>query len=68
MWKKGAVPFFLSIRYVSPNIEAKDVEATILLQDPPEKASFEDGLLGMSFLGRYKTHVDYSGKKFIIEA
>ena len=49
-------------------IEAKDVEAAILLQDLPESVSFKDGLLGMSFLGRYKTHVDYSAKKFIIES
>ena len=49
------------------HIEAKDVDAAILLQDLPANVSFKDGLLGMSFLGRYSTHVDYSRKKFIIE-
>ena len=49
-------------------IEAKDVDAVVLLQDLPADISFKDGLLGMSFLGRYSTHVDYSRKKFIIEA
>ena len=50
------------------HIEAKDVEAVILLQDLPQDVSFKDGLLGMSFLGRYKTHMDYSAKKFVIES
>lgn len=50
------------------HIEAKDVETLILLQDPPTEAGYKDGLLGMSFLGRYSTHIDYSQKKFIIEA
>lgn len=50
------------------HVEAKDVEAAVLLQDLPANVSFKDGLLGMSFLGRYKAHVDYSAKKFIIEA
>ena len=49
------------------HIVAKNVEAAVLLQDLPPKVSFKDGLLGMSFLGRYKTHVDYAAKKFIVE-
>ncbi len=50
------------------HVEAKDVEAVILLEDLPAGASYKDGLLGMSFLGRYSTRIDYSQKKFIIEA
>ncbi len=49
------------------HIEAKDVETLILLQDPPNEASYKDGLLGMSFLGRYNTRMDYNRKKFVIE-
>ncbi len=50
------------------HVEAKDVEAVILLEDLPMDVSYKDGLLGMSFLGRYSTRIDYSRKKFIIEA
>ena len=66
----SSVPAFYTKLHILKlqHIEAHDVEAAVLLQDLPEKVSFEDGLLGMSFLGRYKTHIDYSAKKFIIEA
>ncbi len=50
------------------HVEAKDVEAVILLEELSTGASYKDGLLGMSFLGRYSTRIDYSQKKFIIEA
>ncbi len=50
------------------HVEAKDVDAVILLEDLSTDISYKDGLLGMSFLGRYSTRIDYSQKKFIIEA
>lgn len=66
----SSVPaFYTRLRSVKlQHIEAKDVEAVVLMGDVPPGIAFKDGLLGMSFLGRYSTHMDYSRKKFVIEA
>jgi len=46
--------------------EAKRVEAAIML-DEVKDASFQDGLLGMSFLKRFNFKVDYKEKKLTLE-
>lgn len=48
------------------DLVAHDVEATVLMDDSVVDKNF-DGLLGMSFLGRFNTKIDYAAKKFTIE-
>ncbi len=48
-------------------LEATGVDAAILVDEAPGELNFKDGLLGMSFLGRYSTRIDYAKKKLIIE-
>jgi clan AA aspartic protease (TIGR02281 family) len=47
-------------------VEAENVEAAILLEEVGE-INFGDGLLGMSFLGRFNFKVDQKEKKLILE-
>jgi predicted aspartyl protease len=55
-------------------VEAKHVEAAFLLDETPipiregdKLAVAEDGLLGMSFLKRFKFNIDYNNKKLTLE-
>jgi len=48
------------------DVEAKDVQAAILLDDSGA-ADFKDGLLGRSFLERFNFKVDYKNKKLTLE-
>jgi len=48
------------------DVEAKDVDAAVLLEDV-EDAGFKDGLLGMSFLNRFNFKVDQKNKRLILE-
>lgn len=48
------------------NVEAKNVEAALMLDDAGE-LHFGDGLLGMSFLKQFNFKVDQKGKKLILE-
>ena len=47
-------------------VEAENVEAAIMLEEVGE-INFGDGLLGMSFLGRFNFKVDQKEKKLILE-
>jgi len=47
-------------------VEAENVEAAIMLEEAGE-INFGDGLLGMSFLGRFNFKVDQKEKKLILE-
>lgn len=46
-------------------LEAKDVEAVVLLED--SEMSIGDGLLGMSFLKRFNFQIDTANKKLILK-
>jgi clan AA aspartic protease (TIGR02281 family) len=46
--------------------EAKNVEATVILEEGPGLGSY-DGLLGMSFLGKFNFKIDHKEKKIVLE-
>lgn len=48
------------------NVEAKDVEAAIMLEETGDPG-FGDGLLGMSFLKRFNFKIDQKNNKLILE-
>lgn len=48
------------------DVEAKNVDAAVLLDDVSE-IGFKDGLLGMSFLNRFNFKVDQKSKRLILE-
>jgi len=52
------------------NVEAKDVEAVVMMESTAQEQDKElgDGLLGMSFLGRYPIQVDHRRKKLILKS
>ena len=51
------------------DVEEKDIQAEVLLQDNAEmRQGFKDGLLGMSFLNRFNMTVDQQKMKLILKS
>jgi predicted aspartyl protease len=50
-----------------PGVEAKNVEASFLLEEIDTKGDYTDGLLGMSFLKNFKFNADYKNSKVTFE-
>lgn len=61
---KGALTYLQSVKV--GDMEAKDVEAVVLLEEAGGMG-LGDGLLGMSFLNRFKFQVDYRKNILLLE-
>ncbi|MFH1414437.1 MAG: retropepsin-like aspartic protease [Candidatus Omnitrophota bacterium] len=64
--KKARAKYLVLKTVTTHGVEAKNVEAAILIDDSPD-INFGDGLLGMSFLKRFNFKVDQKNKRLILE-